>query len=280
LLCNAELVKCEQLVLHNLRDDETFIEDPSGKHQLIFPDTLQRVLSDLGLVELFTSKALHCPHSFCLALRTSAGYKLAYTGDTRPFQPFRDICGWGGAPDLLIHEATLEHFMMSDAIIKKHSTITEAIQEGRNMGAKFTMLTHFSQRYSKMPPLSEIEGNQNVGIAFDNMVVSPDTMNLIPGMYPALVRFLRDYHQGLHDNAEHYKAKWVEGGHLVTQLDKQHSPVPGNIKEKAELIEKLAKQYEEKKAWIADQNRRRWLEKQQDKEAGAKKRGGRSDKIL
>ena len=77
---------------------------------------------------------VHCPHSFCLALRTSAGYKLAYTGDTRPFQPFRNICAWGGALDLLIHEATLEHLLISDAIIKKNSSITEAIQDGRSMG--------------------------------------------------------------------------------------------------------------------------------------------------
>ena len=49
------------------------------------------------------------------------------------------------------------HFLQ-DAIVKKHSTFTEAIQEGKDMGAKFTLLTHFSQRYSKLPLLEEIEG--------------------------------------------------------------------------------------------------------------------------
>ena len=92
---------------------------------------------------------------------------LAYTGDTRPFQPFRNICAWGGALDLLIHEATLEHLLMSDAIIKKNSSITEAIQDGRSMGGKFTILAHFSPRYSKskIPPLGECEivGNSNMG---------------------------------------------------------------------------------------------------------------------
>ena len=43
---------------------------------------------------------------------------------------------------MLIHEATMEHFMMYDALIKKHSTFTEAIKEGQMVGAKFTMLTH------------------------------------------------------------------------------------------------------------------------------------------
>ena len=88
MLSNAELVKCEQLILYNIRDEVTLVEDESKKHQLLFPDTLERVLSDLGLVELFTSRALHCPHAFCLAMRTSAGYKLAYSGDTRPCQKF------------------------------------------------------------------------------------------------------------------------------------------------------------------------------------------------
>ena len=92
LQCNAELVKCEQLILYNLRDEETYSEHPSAKHQLLFPNALQRVLSELGLVELYTNKALHCPHSFCILLRTLTGYKLAYTGYTRTFQPFRNIC--------------------------------------------------------------------------------------------------------------------------------------------------------------------------------------------
>ena len=99
MLSNAELVQCEQLLLY-ARDEVT--KKP-------------QVLADLGLAELLTARAIHCPHAFCLALRTTAGYKLAYSGDTRPCQNFRDICARGGGPDLLIHEATMEHFMMSDA---------------------------------------------------------------------------------------------------------------------------------------------------------------------
>ncbi|XP_023347836.1 zinc phosphodiesterase ELAC protein 2-like [Eurytemora carolleeae] len=56
------------------------------------------------------------------------------------------------------------------------------------MEAKFTLLTHFSQRYSKIPLLDEIQGKENVGIAFDNMVVNPVSMRTIPGLYPALKR--------------------------------------------------------------------------------------------
>ena len=45
VLSNAELVKCEQLILYNVRDEVTLVEDESKKHQLLFPDTLERVLS-------------------------------------------------------------------------------------------------------------------------------------------------------------------------------------------------------------------------------------------
>ena len=58
----------------------------------------------------------------------------------------------------------MEHFMIYDAMIKKHSTFTEAIQEGKAMEAGFTMLTHFSQRYAKMPMLTEIEGEHFISV--------------------------------------------------------------------------------------------------------------------
>ena len=119
----------------------------------------------------------------------SSGYKLAYSGDTRPNEAFRELCSLDGrGPDLLIHEATMEHFMINDAKIKKHTTITEAIEEGEAMGAAFTLLTHFSQRYAKMPPLEELRGRRRLGIAFDNMVVTPALLQYIPSIYPAISR--------------------------------------------------------------------------------------------
>jgi hypothetical protein len=56
------------------------------------------------------------------------------------------------------------------------------------MEAKFTILTHFSQRYSKIPILEEIEvpGTENVGVAFDNMTVTPQTFGLIRHTFPVL----------------------------------------------------------------------------------------------
>ena len=234
---------------------------------LLYPDTLRGVLTDLGLVELYTSRAIHCPHAFCLAMRTKDGYKVGYSGDTRPCKAFRDICTWGGGPDLLIHEATMEHFMMYDALIKKHSTFTEAIKDGQMVGAKFTMLTHFSQRYAKMPTLTEIRGKPNVGIAFDNMVVRPDNMKIIPSLYPALVRFLWDYQEELDDRAEQYKAKYAEGGTLASQLGMGESESP--LEEKKQLADKLVKRHEDKHQWFLRMKKRKLLAKEQEEQVGS-----------
>ena len=128
LLDQCEFIKCERLILYNEMDPKTFVENPEKKIQKLYPAELSRMLETLGLSEFYTSRAIHCPNAFCVAFRTKEGYKVAYSGDTRPCEKFREIARWGGPPDLLIHEATMEHFMMYDAIIKKHTTFTEAIE--------------------------------------------------------------------------------------------------------------------------------------------------------
>lgn len=49
--------------------------------------------------------------------------------------------------------------------------ISQAIDVGQKMDAKFILLTHFSQRYPKIPFFNE-EFSHRVGLAFDNMRVS------------------------------------------------------------------------------------------------------------
>jgi len=51
------------------------------------------------------------------------------------------------------------------------STTLQAIDVGLRMKARFVILTHFSQRYAKVPLFTDDFSNF-VGIAFDNMRVS------------------------------------------------------------------------------------------------------------
>lgn len=47
--------------------------------------------------------------------------------------------------------------MLEEAVAKNHCTIGEAVAAGQAAGAFLTMLTHFSQRYPKVPVLDHAE---------------------------------------------------------------------------------------------------------------------------
>lgn len=50
---------------------------------------------------------------------------------------------------LLVHEATFEPALHSQAAQKRHSTTEEALRVAARMGAYRVILTHFSSRYPK-----------------------------------------------------------------------------------------------------------------------------------
>lgn len=76
----------------------------------------------------------------------------------------------GENSDVLIHEATMDDSLEAVASSKLHSTSSQAIQIGKEMNARFILLTHFSQRYSHIPLFNE-NFTEEVGVAFDNMMV-------------------------------------------------------------------------------------------------------------
>ncbi|KAK4226671.1 ribonuclease Z 1 [Podospora fimiseda] len=93
----------------------------------------------------------HCQDALALVLTFPySGLKIAYSGDCRPSYPFVQLAK--GA-HLLIHECTFEDELKGDAIAKKHSTLSEALAVGYEMKARRILLTHFSQRYPKLPAL-------------------------------------------------------------------------------------------------------------------------------
>jgi len=83
--------------------------------------------------------------------------KIAYSGDCRPSRDFGLV---GRDATVLVHEATFDDELAADAAAKKHSTTSEALGVGARMGARAVVLTHFSQRYQKIPVLETIEGEE------------------------------------------------------------------------------------------------------------------------
>ncbi|XP_015588985.1 ribonuclease Z, mitochondrial [Cephus cinctus] len=146
----------------------------------------KELYSALNVRDISTVRVKHCPFAYGVAVTDSAGNKIVYSGDTVPCD---NLIKLGADCELLIHEATMEDDMEAEARMKLHSTISQAITSGNNMRAKFILLTHFSQRYSKMPRIPEDSQGKNfdnVGIAYDNMLVSLAQLPILPLLYPSL----------------------------------------------------------------------------------------------
>jgi len=180
------------------------------------------VCATIGLEDIAAVRVDHCHDAWGFVLTSGAGWRLVFSGDTRPS---RRLCQAGAGATLLIHEATFEPAMHAQArrlltakltdcgaqlharsepsctaagrnlwssrspassitslatharytcmidmecggalqaVSKRHSTTEEALQVAASMGAYRTILTHFSQRYPKIPV-----GIPTSGVALD-----------------------------------------------------------------------------------------------------------------
>lgn len=149
-------------------------------------------LQKLGLKELRTCRVDHCIDSHGIIIQTDDpnSKKIVYSGDA---MPTKSLIRSGKDCDLLIHEATLEDSLAGEAILKRHSTFSQALGVREEMKAKFTILTHFSQRYHKIPAIPE-KFPSDVGIAYDYMRVEFENLPRLPLLTDALkILFFEDY---------------------------------------------------------------------------------------
>ncbi|KAL8829073.1 MAG: hypothetical protein Q9170_006327 [Blastenia crenularia] len=115
-----------------------------------------------GMTNLVTCGVAHCHDAQAVSVTFPTGFKFSYSGDCRPSSEFVRI---GQGSTVLVHEATFDDDMQGDAEAKKHSTMSEAIGVAQAMGAKRLILTHFSQRYQKIPLLGALD---KINVKFDN----------------------------------------------------------------------------------------------------------------
>ena len=108
----------------------------------------------------------HCPKAFGYVVYTNSD-KVVFSGDTRPCEALIEA---GLDATLLIHEATLTDDLLEEAIARKHSSVNEAIEVAKRMAVRNTLLTHFSQRYSKCAPI--ITNDARVILGFDLLRLS------------------------------------------------------------------------------------------------------------
>ena len=139
--------------------------------------------------KLVSIPVTHCAHAFGIKLegltnKSNVPYSIVYSGDTRPCDNMRSAAK---ECTLLIHEATFEDGLEHEALAKKHSTTAEALEIGSS--AYLNILTHFSQRYPKVPSFNGDTGiasakGQNAMIAFDLMRVDFKNLRRIPSLLP------------------------------------------------------------------------------------------------
>lgn len=171
------------------------------------------VLAAMGIQQVRTCQVSHCPNAFGLAIELDGDHKLTYSGDTIPCEELVKI---GQNSTILIHEATMEDELAEEARIKMHSTTTQAISVGRQMNAKFTVLTHFSQRYARLPRLNAniLNDNKSIGIAFDNMQITMNDLEILPHMYAPLQLMF----------AEHCVEMELKAAHRARHKERTQSP--------------------------------------------------------
>jgi ribonuclease Z len=185
-----------------LLEELSQIED-IGFHRLRFPScpfpkekdrdlTTKEDLGDenFGLASIKRVPVPHCWRSFGTQLELTSGLKIAYSGDCRPSKLFAQECR--GA-HLLVHECTFGDDKQDHAKAKKHSTMGEALGVAREMEARRTLLTHFSQRYSKSDSLKRdrVEGvEHDVLLAFDFMAVKLGDFQKAACYLPSVQRFM------------------------------------------------------------------------------------------
>ncbi|XP_057505289.1 tRNase Z TRZ3, mitochondrial [Actinidia eriantha] len=153
---------------------------------------LKKVLTEAGLETVMSFPVVHCPQAFGVVLKATdrinavgkvvPGWKIVYSGDSRPCP---ELIKASHGATVLIHEATFEDGMVDEAIARNHSTTKEAIEVGDAAGAYRIILTHFSQRYPKIPVFDETHMHKTC-IAFDLMSVNLADLHVLPRVLPYL----------------------------------------------------------------------------------------------
>lgn len=176
----------------------------------------------------------HCREATAVVMTWPSGLKIAYSGDCRPSTEFAQA---GKGAHLLIHEATFDSELTGEALAKKHSTVAEALEVGRQMEADKILLTHFSQRYPKLPIVENT--GQTVLCAFDLMRVKLKEFQYAQAFMPALRLLLAEEEDGADDADSGPAKKKAKNGNVTSSGT---APSAGGLSKKAK---KVAKREEE-----------------------------------
>ncbi|CRG94850.1 tRNA 3'-trailer sequence RNase, putative [Plasmodium gallinaceum] len=152
-----------------------------------------KVKCEENFLNLNLFKVNHINESYGVKIEHKDIGSIVYSADTRPCN---NIKKFSKGCDILIHEATFDDELLNEAIQKKHSTTHEAMQISLEVKCKTLILTHFSQRYPKVPKLnkqSSTEFNEIINktiYSFDYMCIPLNLINELPYYFNILLNLL------------------------------------------------------------------------------------------
>ncbi|TSX99877.1 Zinc phosphodiesterase ELAC protein 2 [Bagarius yarrelli] len=164
LIMNEQVFTIHQVRSHKIQTQLHLI------HSEIFPE-LQRYISTES------QAALHVPNvrAECLLkfqLRPKAEWQ-------------RDAILTCDREEFIKEAAEVPNFLQEVDECKNFQDNDSAILSGMNMNAEFIMLTHFSQRYAKIPLFSS-DVTRRVGVAFDHMRIRFGDFRILPRLLAPL----------------------------------------------------------------------------------------------
>jgi ribonuclease Z len=137
-------------------------------------------------------------------------FKLVYSSDCRPTPT---LIEYGKHCDLLIHECTYGEDSLRQAVIRLHTTSEELKQVHRRIKSKFTVITHFTNKFrNQRYPFDngEFDGISNIIPANDFMTIDRSSINRLACTNDALKIIMNKKLQEPYEDF-HYKIKFSIG---------------------------------------------------------------------
>ncbi|KAN0038133.1 hypothetical protein ACTA71_000305 [Dictyostelium dimigraforme] len=203
----------------------------NGNHS----NQLVQTCKKLNIKSFSMVPVIHCNYAFGLVIEWNDGFKLTYSGDTRPCKFLSEM---GKDSCVQIHEATFEDEKQMDAISKRHSTVGEALEVGRLMNCKFSLLTHFSQRYPNLK--MGTYKDTNYGLAIDLLQISPY-------QYPLVYKMIEPFSLLFENEAQKKLDKKLTQPSTTTtnKLKSTKTEEENNTEKDAKRLEKYQNKYKD-----------------------------------
>ncbi|SOS81477.1 tRNA 3'-trailer sequence RNase, putative [Plasmodium sp. gorilla clade G1] len=145
----------------------------------------QQIDDENDILNIHVFKVNHINESYGIKVENKKIGSIVYSADTRPCE---NVKKFSKNCDILIHEATFDDELLGEAINKKHSTTKEAMDISLEVQCKTLILTHFSQRYPKVPKIN-MECSQEMQEILNKTIYSFDYMNIPLNLINELPRY-------------------------------------------------------------------------------------------